>query len=248
MNDQNKKLDIALIGYGRMGHELEDLAKQRGHRIHCIIDSVSDWETQREQLKTADVAIEFTTPEQAPENLKKCFQDALPVVCGTTGWQNEYQDVAEYCMQLGGSLLYASNFSLGMQVLFALNRKLAGIMNSLPDYQVNIEEIHHTRKLDAPSGTAVSLASDIMAENPFPGGWILETSTQKAARGQLGIQARREAEVCGTHRVIYRGPFDQIELQHIAHNRRIFAEGAMLAAEWLPGRSGLYSMQDLINH
>lgn len=239
-----KKIKIALIGYGRMGHEIEKLALSQGHRVVAIIDHEDHWQQQQHALLQADVAIEFTTPQTAAANLERCFRAGVPVVCGTTGWHNQLPQIEESCRQQQATLLHASNFSLGVNIFFALNRKLAQMISSFDEYVAGIREIHHTRKLDAPSGTAVSLANDIIDNHPGISRWAL--SDQAPESGLLPIEAIRLEDVPGTHTVSYQGPDDKIEITHTAHNRSGFARGALLAAQWVVGRKGVFTMQDLL--
>lgn len=230
-------MKIALIGYGKMGKTIEKLAKEKGHEI--VFKSTADW--SEGDLKTADVAIEFSTPTAAITNIKNCFDKNIPVVCGTTGWLDKYEEVTKDCKDKNGALLYASNFSLGVNIFFHVNKILAQIMENLPDYQVKIEETHHTEKLDAPSGTAISLANDIL---PFRGKtqWTLDKEKEES----IPIYAYRESEVRGTHIVTYRSEIDTLSIKHEAHSREGFALGAILAAEWLKDKKGAYNMNDVL--
>lgn len=220
-------MDIALIGYGKMGHAIEALAPERGHRIVCTIDTPEEW-TQREALlRAADVAIEFTMPQAAAANLKRCMTMGLRVVCGTTGWYNDYEAVAALCREHDGALLTATNFSLGMNIMFALNERLDALMASHPGYSASITETHHVHKLDAPSGTAITLR-------------------QQMHRAEVPIRSIREGEVAGIHTVQYDSVEDSISITHEAHSRRGLAVGALVAAEWLQHRQGVYTMKDVI--
>lgn len=220
-------MDIALIGYGKMGHAIEALAPERGHRIVCTIDTPEEW-TQREALlRGADVAIEFTMPQAAAANLKRCMTMGLRVVCGTTGWYDDYEAVAALCRERGGALLTATNFSLGMNIMFALNERLDALMASHPNYSASITETHHVHKLDAPSGTAITLR-------------------QQMRRAEVPIRSIREGEVAGIHTVQYDSVEDSISITHEAHSRRGLAVGALVAAEWLQHRQGVYTMKDVI--
>jgi 4-hydroxy-tetrahydrodipicolinate reductase len=234
-------MKAALIGYGKMGQAIEKILKERGHKVVARFDREGP---DTEKLKEADVAIEFTRPEAAVTNLSKCFQAGIPVVSGTTGWLAQYDEVCELCKARNGGLLYASNFSLGVNIFFALNEKLGQIMNAYPDYEVSIREIHHTQKLDAPSGTAITLAEQVIDALDRKEGWNLD---EKLDSKQLVIHALREDDIPGTHTVKYHSEIDAIELTHTAHNRKGFALGAVMAAEFLCGRRGIFSIKDVLN-
>jgi 4-hydroxy-tetrahydrodipicolinate reductase len=233
-------MKVALIGYGKMGRAIEKLLDERGHEVVVRFDREG---IDPELLQKAEVAIEFTRPEAAVTNLSQCFEAGVPVVSGTTGWLAQYDEVCELCETRKGALLYASNFSLGVNVLFALNEKLGKIMNAYPDYEVSIREIHHTQKLDAPSGTAISLAEQVIENLERKEGWSMDDRTDSR---QIMIEALREDNIPGTHIVKYDSEIDAIELTHTAHNRKGFALGAVLAAEFLCGRQGIYSMKDVL--
>lgn len=219
-------MKIAIIGYGRMGHAIEALAAERGHHVVARVDAADSWPAPG----LADVAVEFTTPQTAADNLLRCFAIGLPVVCGTTGWYDRYDEVCRQCEAQKGALLAATNFSIGMNIMFALNRRLAELMRGR-GYRVSISEVHHVHKLDAPSGTALTLRDQIVASR---------------AAAEVPIASRREGEVPGTHTVVYDSPVDTITLSHEAHSRAGLAQGALLAAEWLCGRQGVFSMDDLL--
>lgn len=235
-------MKIALIGYGKMGKEIEQVALSRGHEIvlKISIDNLGDF--THENLKKADVAIEFTAPDAALKNIFTCIDAELPIVVGTTGWNKHLNEVKEYCLNKNGTLLYASNFSIGVNLFFALNKYLAELMASYEQYNVTIEEIHHTQKLDAPSGTAISLANDILAVHPTKKQWSLEKNDTQ----NLFIQVKRIDPVPGTHRIKYSSEIDDIEITHTAHNRKGFATGAVIAAEWVFGKKGIYTMNDVL--
>lgn len=235
-------MKIALIGYGKMGKEIEQVALSRGHEIvlKINIDNLSDF--THENLKKADVAIEFTTPDAALKNIFTCIDAELPIVVGTTGWNKHLNEVKEYCLNKNGTLLYASNFSIGVNLFFALNKYLAELMAAYEQYNVTIEEIHHTQKLDAPSGTAISLATDILTVHPTKKQWSLEKNDAE----NLFIQVKRIDPVPGTHWIKYSSEIDDIEIIHTAHNRKGFATGAVIAAEWLLGKKGIYTMNDVL--
>lgn len=232
-------MKIALIGYGKMGKTIERLAVEGGHQITHRIDKLE----QNEDLSLSDVAIEFSVPEAAPANINYCFDQGLPVVSGTTGWLEHYAEVINKCEERNGSLIYASNFSVGVNLFFYLNQHLAEIMSDYPEYGVSMEEIHHIHKLDAPSGTAISLADDIIEARPELSGWTLDEDKKVL----LKIDAIREGEVKGTHEVTYRSEVDSISIKHQADSREGFAKGAILAAQWLIGKEGVYSMADVLN-
>lgn len=236
-------MNITLIGYGKMGHAIEAIALERGHRIALIIDQHNREALNSEAFRQSDVAIEFTHPDSAVENLNACFRASVPVVCGSTGWLHQWTAVAAACNEQQGGLLYASNFSIGVNIFFSLNRKLAALMAAHPDYQVSVEEIHHTAKKDAPSGTAITLAEDIIQLQPGKTGWI---NASEAASNLIPIQSIREDPAPGTHRVSYRSSIDDIDIIHTAHNRKGFATGAVLAAEFMQQKKGIYSMQDVL--
>lgn len=226
-------MKIALIGYGRMGHAIEALAAGRGHAVVCTVDNLAEWDAHRAELRTAEVAIEFSTPATAADNIRRCFALGLPVVSGTTGWDSELDAVVAQCLAEGHALFTASNFSLGMNIMFSLNERLAELMCGRVDYEVSIAETHHIHKLDAPSGTALSLATQIAHCGNRP----LES---------IPIESFREGEVPGTHTVAYRSPIDTLTLTHEAHSREGLALGALLAAEFLHGKRGHYTMRELL--
>jgi 4-hydroxy-tetrahydrodipicolinate reductase len=236
-------LNLALIGYGKMGKLIESVALSRGHQIVCIITSQSgpkEWE----QLKLADVAIEITQPKAAFANIEKCFDANVPVAVGTTGWYDQLDKIKQRCVNENQTLLCATNFSIGVNVVYHINKILAGLMEQFPEYDVKIEEIHHTKKLDAPSGTAISLAEGILQNISRKNKWNLSDGT--TAESDLAITALRVDEVPGTHTVTYSSAIDDIELKHTAHNRLGFSTGAVVAAEWLQHKKGFYTMNDLL--
>ena len=234
-------MKIALLGYGRMGKEIEKIALQRGHEIVLKIS-----EEQEYDITKADIAIDFSIPDAAFSNITHCFKNKIPVVSGTTGWLERYNEALEVCHKNQGSFIYASNFSLGVNVFFELNKKLASIMNSLKEYDVGIVEIHHTKKLDAPSGTAITLANDI-SDNLEKKGWQLIQNDKRMNNDFIPVTSKRIPEVPGTHIVSYDSDVDAIEIKHTAHNRKGFALGAVIAAEWLIDKTGVYSMKDVLN-
>ena len=237
-------MNIALIGHGKMGHTIERLAPSRGHRIVSVIDIDNrDTAFESDAFLWADVAIEFTGPLTAFDNISRCLDAGLPVVSGSTGWTARMDELKEHCHKAGGAFFYASNFSLGMNLFFALNDRLAQLMNAFPDYDVRINETHHVHKLDAPSGTAVTLAEDIVSRIDRKARWVAGEAEQA---NELGVRSVREGEVPGTHEVIYDSAADTICIEHVAKNRDGFALGALLAAEFLVGRTGIYGMNDLM--
>ena len=234
-------MKVAIIGYGKMGKEVEAVALERNHEI--VLKTNSKGEFTEQNLKKADVAIEFTTPETAVDNIIRCFDVNVPIVVGTTGWTDELKQVETICSDKGQALLYASNFSIGVNIMFEVSEKLAQLMNARQMYDVDIEEIHHTEKKDAPSGTAISLANGIIANLDRKSGWTLE---EEVRENEIKIVALRESNVPGTHTLRYASDIDEIELKHTAKGRKGFAMGAVLAAEWLLGRTGMFTMKDLM--
>lgn len=236
-------MKIALVGYGKMGKAIEAIAVARGHKIVLKIDGSNTNMLTPENLQQADVAIEFSGPESAFENVKKCLELPMPVVCGSTGWLQNFEAAKTMANDHGGALLYASNFSVGVNIFFALNKKLAELMRGHAEYKASVEEIHHTAKKDAPSGTAISLAEDIIA-NASLTGWHLEPSA--APGSSLPITAKRIDPAPGTHIIKYASEIDDIEISHTAHSRAGFAHGAVLAAEFLQGRKGVFTMAEVL--
>jgi 4-hydroxy-tetrahydrodipicolinate reductase len=228
-------MKIALIGYGKMGKAIEELMAPRGHEAVLKIDEHS--------LRQADVAIEFTGPESAVGNLRLCLEAGIPVVCGTTGWLSHWDDIKAAFENRGGTLLYASNFSVGVNIFFALNRRLAELMNTHTEYEISLTEIHHTAKRDAPSGTAITLAEDIIGSVGRKKGWV---NTPVSDPGQIEILSERTDPAPGTHTVRYTSDIDDIEITHTAHNRKGFALGALLAAEYIYGKKGVFTMRDVL--
>lgn len=241
-------MNIAIIGYGKMGHAVERCAVERGHSIALTLDTPEDWTSKGSKLKDCDVAVEFSTPATAVENIMRCLRAGVAVVSGTTGWNDRLEEVKAECNALGGALFVASNFSIGMNIVFELNRQLARMTKGLPSYSVAIKETHHIHKLDAPSGTAIHLAEGIIAEHG--GEWILADSSQVRARTEqiIPITAVREGEVAGIHEVRYDSPLDTITLTHEAKGREGLALGATLAAEFVVGKKGFFTMHDLIKN
>ncbi|WP_158961330.1 4-hydroxy-tetrahydrodipicolinate reductase [Myroides fluvii] len=232
-------MNIALLGYGKMGKIIERIAVERGHSIVYI--------KQREQvtgsLELADVAIDFSVPSVAVANIQEALTARVPVVCGTTGWLEQYSEIVDFCKMKDSAFLYGSNFSLGVNIFFELNDYLAKMMKNFEQYDVSMQEIHHTQKLDAPSGTAITLAEGILANSRYES-WTLDP---QATDKQIHIDAVREDQVPGTHTVCYDSTIDQIEIKHTAHNREGFALGAVIAAEWIKDKKGIFSMKDVLN-
>lgn len=237
-------MKIALIGYGKMGHEIEKIAFERGHTIVSIIDMNNTSDFDSPEFKSADVAIEFSTPDSAIANYRKCFAANVPVVAGTTGWLEHMDEVKKACEEGGQTFFYASNYSLGVNIFFVLNKYLAKIMNQYPDYDVKMEEIHHIHKLDAPSGTAITLAEGVIENVDRKKQWKLETAEKT---DDLPIHCIREGEVPGIHEIIYESEADIISIKHDAKSRKGFALGAVVAAEFTNGKKGFLGMKDMLN-
>lgn len=237
-------LKIALIGYGRMGKTIEELALERSHTVDLKIDIDTITSFTKENLQRCNVAIEFTGPHSAKENILKCIDAGVPVVSGSTGWLENWAEVEKFCKEKNGSFLYASNFSVGVNIFFELNKKLAQLMTGRSDYKISMEEIHHTQKKDAPSGTAITLAEQILQEIPSKNKWVNNASENT---NELVIISKREDPAPGTHSVKYSSAVDDIEIIHTAHSRQGFALGAVLAAEYLKGKRGIYSMKNVLN-
>jgi 4-hydroxy-tetrahydrodipicolinate reductase len=237
-------MKIALLGYGKMGHAIEEIALSKGHEIALRIHDQNLNELTKDNIHKADVAIEFTNPLSAGDNILFCLNENIPVVCGTTGWLKQLKTIEDKCKEVNGAFLYASNFSVGVNIFFELNKKLASLVKSHGAYNVSIEEIHHTEKKDAPSGTAITLAEQIIEVSGKKNKWI-NSDTQE--ENELSIISKRIDQVAGTHSVKYSSSVDDIEIIHTAHNRKGFAEGAVLAAEFLLGKKGIFSMKDVLN-
>ncbi|AEA45544.1 4-hydroxy-tetrahydrodipicolinate reductase [Fluviicola taffensis] len=238
-------MKIGLIGYGKMGKAIERIALERGHTISYKIDSKNT--IDQVQLNQADVAIEFTQPSLVINHIEQCISQGTPVVIGTTAWQEQLGHVSKLVAENNGALLHASNFSVGVNILFNINEKLAALMSTHPDYKAQIEEIHHIQKLDAPSGTAVSLAQGIIENNENYSSWKAETGSWPTVNtGELPIQAIREPEVPGTHTISYTSTIDTLTLSHEAHSRDGFALGSVIAAEFLLGKKGVFTMRDVL--
>lgn len=236
-------MKIALIGYGKMGHMIEEVALQRGHEVVLKINIDNTEEFTEENTAAADVAIEFTAPESAYENVKRCLDFGVPVVSGSTGWNRQIPEAQRYCLQKGGAFLHASNFSIGVNIFFEVNKLLARLMASQPEYEVALKEIHHTQKLDSPSGTAVTLAEQVIENVGHKRTWVNAAAKRPE---ELSIISERIDPAPGTHVVIYSSEVDDIEIVHTAHNRKGFALGAVLAAEFLAGKKGTFTMSDVL--
>jgi 4-hydroxy-tetrahydrodipicolinate reductase len=236
-------MKIALIGYGKMGKEIGQIALQRGHEVVARIHSGNAASFTAKSLAGAEAAIEFTRPEHAVANIFTCFDAHVPVVVGTTGWLQRLDEVKQRCADTGQGLFYASNFSVGVNIFFQVNKFLAKIMDRYPEYEISLEEIHHIHKLDAPSGTGLTLASQVLEHIRRKEKWV---NAPSSSANELALVSKREGEVPGTHIVDYDSPVDRIEIRHVAHNRKGFALGAVLAAEFMKGKKGVYGMEDLL--
>lgn len=231
-------MKIALLGYGRMGQAIEQIAIIRGHDIVIKTSSNTGY-----NIKEADVAIDFSIPDAAFNNISNCLNNDVPVISGTTGWLDKYNDAVSLCEKNKGAFIYASNFSLGVNIFFELNEILAKMMTKLDDYKVDIEEIHHTKKLDAPSGTAITLAEGVIKNHSQYSNWKLDESKENI----LPITAKRIPDVPGTHIITYKSDIDTIKIEHEAHSRQGFALGAVIAAEWIIGKTGIFTMKDVLS-
>jgi 4-hydroxy-tetrahydrodipicolinate reductase len=236
-------MNIALIGYGRMGHEIESAALRRGHIIKLIVDKDNLPDLNEVSTREIDVAIEFTTPGTAFENIVKCLKMKIPVVCGTTGWLDDYEKAADVCIENGVSFIHSSNFSIGVNILFKLNSELAKYLSHYADYEPFIEEIHHVRKLDAPSGTAITLAKGISDQHQGYDGWCFENIE---SNGKIPVRSVREGTVPGTHTIVWNSDIDSISLKHEAKNRKGLALGTIFAAEFISSRKGVFTMHDVL--
>lgn len=234
-----KYMNIALLGYGRMGKTIEQIAIKRGHDIVLTVDkNDTDYD-----ITKADVAIDFSIPDVAFSNISNCINNNVPVISGTTGWLKKYNDAVSLCKERDGAFIYASNYSLGVNMFFELNKTLAKMMSTLKQYNVTMEEIHHTQKLDAPSGTAITLAEGIIENHDGFDRWKLDED----GANTISITAKRIENVPGTHTVNYNSEVDTISIEHVAHNRQGFALGAVIAAEWIIGKTGIFTMNDVLN-
>ncbi len=235
-------MKIALIGYGKMGKAIEEVAVNKGHSISLVIDLDNSNDLTTENLQKADVAIEFTTPETAMNNILKCFNAGVPVVCGTTGWLDKMEEVKQTCLKKDATFLYSSNYSIGVNIFFEVNKQLAELM-SKQDYGVTIEETHHTQKKDAPSGTAITIAEQILKQFPGKKRWVNDKSNNEE---ELSIISHRIDPAAGTHAVKYFSEIDDIGIIHTAHSRKGFSAGAVLAAEFIKDKKGIFSMKDVL--
>ena len=231
-------MKIAILGYGKMGKEIERIAISRGHEIVIKSDGNDIYD-----ISIANIAIDFSTPESAYNNILNCINNQIPVISGTTGWLKKYDDIVRVCEEKNGALIYASNFSLGVNIFFELNNHLAKMMNKLKDYKVSIEETHHIKKLDSPSGTAITLANGIIENSEFSD-WELDKVTSEK---NVPIFSKRISDVPGIHKVSYTSDIDKVQINHIAKNRQGFALGALIASEWLVNKKGVYTMKDVLN-
>jgi 4-hydroxy-tetrahydrodipicolinate reductase len=236
-------MNIAIIGYGRMGHEIESVAVSRGHSIRLIIDKENLSDLNKVSSKGIDVAIEFTTPGTAFENVVRCLKMKISVVCGTTGWLKDYNKAVAVCVEKGISFIHSSNFSIGVNILFRLNSELAKQMSHYPEYKPVVEEIHHIKKLDAPSGTAMALAGDIAGQHWGYDGWCFENEN---VNNKIPIRSVREGMVPGTHTILWNSEIDCISLRHEAKSRKGLAHGAVVAAEYIHSRKGVFTMNDVL--
>lgn len=230
-------MKIALLGYGKMGKTIEKFALKKEHEIALKVDD----DISKHNLENIDIAIDFSIPNAAFKNITTCFEHGVPVVSGTTGWLDHYNKAVEICKKHDSAFIYASNFSLGVNIFFELNERLSKIMHLFPEYAASIEEAHHTQKLDAPSGTAITLAEQIIKESNY-NQWKLENAKDE----EIPITAKRIENVPGTHLVTYKSEVDSIEIKHTAHSRDGFAKGAVVAAEWLQGKKGVFGMKDVL--
>ena len=237
-------MNVALIGYGKMGKEIEKVLSERGHRVVLIVDRDNASELDAEHLERADVAIEFSTPQTAFSNIMTCLECGTPVVCGTTAWLDRYDEVKRFCEERKGTFFYASNYSIAVNLTFRLNEILARMMDRFPEYDVTLEEVHHTQKKDAPSGTAITLADGIVSHLARKKKWVNGMTT---VPDELEVQSIRRSVVPGIHTVTYESEADVITLSHNAKSRRGFAVGAVLAAEFIQNKTGVFSMNDLLD-
>lgn len=236
-------MKIALIGYGKMGKAIEEIALQRGHQVVLKIDFDNQAAFTKENLQQADVAIEFTGPHSAADNVLRCLGYGVPLVCGSTGWLEKWNEAKKMCEEQNGTLLYASNFSVGVNLFFEINKYVAALMSKHPEYDVQMEEIHHTQKKDAPSGTAITLAEQVLEHITAKKKWVNESSRNAA---ELSIISKRIDPAPGTHSIRYTSAIDDIEIIHTAHSRKGFATGAILAAEFIAGKKGIFSMKEVL--
>jgi len=236
-------MKIALLGYGKMGKVIEKVALERGHEIMLRKTSSDTFDG----LSAADVAIDFSIPDAAVRNISECLHTNIPIVSGTTGWLSDYESVVKLCEEKNGAFIYGSNFSLGVNIFFELNEYLAKMMSKFTDYKVSMEEIHHTQKLDAPSGTAITLAKEIINYSDYSSWGLKNAELNESKSDEILIDAKRIENVPGTHTVTYNSETDAIAIQHIAHNREGFALGSVIAAEWIMGKTGVFTMKDVLD-
>jgi 4-hydroxy-tetrahydrodipicolinate reductase len=234
---------IAIIGYGKMGKAIEKLALEKNHKVILSIDNEKDWEEKQDELKSCDVAIEFSTPETVLSNIKKCFEINLPIITGTTGWHNQINEVKSWCKEYNASLFYASNFSVGVHIFFKINTALAEIVNNFNQYDVSLTEKHHTQKLDSPSGTAINLLQQIIDKHQGKRTWEEGESTDK---NTIPVESIREGDIIGTHSIKWESDVDSIKIKHKAKTRDGFALGAIQAAEWVKDKKGVFTMDDML--
>jgi len=232
-------MKIALFGYGKMGKIVEKIAKNRGHEIIFKIDKNSS----HYDLNNVDIAIDFSTPKSALSNISKALENCIPIISGTTGWTEQYNKAVKLCNEKNGAFLYASNFSLGVNIFFEINRNLAKIMNNYTEYKIKMKEIHHIEKIDAPSGTAITLAGSIIEETNYQK-WSLGNDFKE---DEISIESQRISDNTGTHEVVFKSEVDEIKIKHVAGNREGFGLGAVIAAEWIIGKKGVFSMKDVLN-
>ena len=236
-------MNIVLFGYGKMGKEIEQMALQRNHTVVLKIDKDNIGDATKEALQKADVAIEFSTPHTVTDNIIRCFDAGLPVVVGATGWYEKFDEIKSKCLQNKQALFYATNYSVGVNLFWKITEQMAKLMGGFPEYEVSMQEIHHIHKLDKPSGTAITTAETILASQSQKKDWSIDNKNEK---DRLFIDVVRKDEVPGTHTVYYKSAIDEIILTHAAYNRKGFALGAVLAAEFLKGKAGVYTMSDLL--
>lgn len=236
-------MNIAIIGYGKMGKVIEQIAIERGHNVVLKINSKNVADFNFDNLKKVDTAIEFTNPDLAVNNINICLSSNTPIVVGTTGWYDKFDEIRESVVENDGSLLYATNCSIGVNLFFKLNKYLAKIMDNHPDYEASMNEVHHTQKLDAPSGTAITLGEGIIENMTAKDLWV---KGESQAKNQLGITSERIDNVPGTHEIKYSSDIDDIEIKHTAHNRKGFALGAVVAAEYIANKKGIFTMEDVL--
>lgn len=241
----NFSMRIGLFGYGKMGKVIEKIALERGHEITARVSREEPKE--RFDLSNTDVVIEFSVPESAEENIQFCIDNDIPVVIGTTGWYDSLPHLSKYCEDHNGAMLHATNFSLGVNLFFELNRKLAKMMEPYSDYSASMLEVHHTEKLDAPSGTGISLAQDLIDNHKGYASWENVKKSQISDASVLALESQRLPSVPGTHHVTYESTIDKIEMVHTAHNREGFGLGSVIAAEWIKGKTGVFTMRDVLN-